>query len=149
MVKIKSLFLTIGSGLNFNSNTQHFTSEPKYVPISATMCTNPHESALGKCIREKKSYPIVFALYFVVMSSGNIFGIYVIEIKVCYLCFQFSGRWWGFAIHNSISCTGLYTILKKKKKPAYQSLLSLHFIKSNNLIQKALCPKVSYCKSFT
>lgn len=36
------------------------------------------------------------------------------------------------------------------KKASQSKLVNLHFIKSNDyLIQKALCPKVSYCKSFT
>lgn len=53
----------------------------------------------------------------------------------------------GGGFHNNTSCIYFYTILKKA---SLSKLVSLHFIKSNNkLIQKALCPKVSYCKSFT
>lgn len=61
---------------------------------------------------------------FIVMSSGNIFGIYVKD-KKGHLCFQFSG--WGICDSQQYI---LYIFLyNTKKKPAYQSLLSLHFIK--------------------
>lgn len=60
------------------------------------------------------------------------------DMKASYLCFQFSKGWGGIHNNNNTSCIYIffYTILQK---PAYQSSLSLHFIKSNNkLIQKTL-----------
>lgn len=60
------------------------------------------------------------------------------------MCFQFSGR----GIHNNTSCI-YFSIQYYKSQPIKARKSSLYKKSNNNLIQKALCPKVSYCKSFT
>lgn len=60
------------------------------------------------------------------------------DMKLSYLCFQFSKGWGGIHNNNNTSCIYIF-FLYNTTKASLSKLVSLHFIKSNNkLIQKTL-----------